>query len=286
MNTHNKKQRSGSNKISGNHRSQIKGERIQKVLSRAGLGSRREIERWIEEGKLIVNGKVASLGDRLVQNDRLQIKGRNVQWEKYSEQPTRVLIYHKPTGEVVTRRDPEGRPVIFTQLPKLQIGRWVSIGRLDINSQGLLLVTNNGELAHRLMHPSTEIQREYAVRIFGNVSDETLDRLKKGVKLEDGDARFDEVKFSGGEGINKWYHVTVSEGRNRLVRRLWDSQDVVVNRLMRVRYGPVVLPERLKARTFYELDEKEISQLMQFVDMKVEKSTAKSTVRPTRKRKK
>ena len=285
MNTHKKKKGLISNKLSESSRSQIKGDRIQKVLSRAGLGSRREIERWIEEGKLVLNGKVAVLGERLREGDRLQINGRIIQWEKYSDQPTRVLIYHKPTGEVVTRRDPEGRPVIFTQLPKLQIGRWVSIGRLDINSQGLLLVTNNGELAHRLMHPSTEIQREYAVRIFGNVSNEIIDRLKQGVELEDGEARFDEVEFSGGEGINKWYRVTVSEGRNRLVRRLWETQDVVVNRLMRVRYGPVDLPDRLKARTFYELNDKEIMQLMQSVEMKIENPAGKSLTSAPRKRK-
>jgi len=247
------------------------GERVQKVLARGGLGSRREIERWIKEGLLTINGVKVSLGQSLKTGDILYIKGRIVNWEKFAEQPTQVLVYHKPTGEVVTRRDPEGRPVIFTQLPKLQIGRWIAVGRLDINTSGLILLTNNGELANRLMHPSAEVDREYAVRILGNVSDEMITRLKSGVELEDGLAHFNDIKFFAGEGANKWYHVVVKEGRNRLVRRLWESQEVTVSRLMRVRYGPAILPERVKARTFYELDEKELAILMEFVDMKAEK---------------
>lgn len=203
--------------------------------------------------------------------DVLHLNGRIVNWEKFSQQPTRVLVYHKPTGEVVTRRDPEGRPVIFTQLPKLQIGRWIAVGRLDINTSGLILVTNNGELANRLMHPSTEIEREYAVRILGEVDDAMLGRLKNGVELEDGEAHFEDIQFFAGEGANKWYHVVVKEGRNRLVRRLWESQEVIVSRLMRVRYGPATLPEKVKAHSFYELDEKELGILMEFVDMKPER---------------
>jgi 23S rRNA pseudouridine2605 synthase len=254
------------------------GERIQKVLARGGVGSRREIERWIDEGRLKLNGHPVSLGDRLKAGDHLQINDRVIHWEKFAEQPTRVLLYHKPTGEVVTRRDPEGRPVVFTQLPKLETSRWISVGRLDINTSGLLLVTNNGELANRLMHPSTQVEREYAVRILGNVSDATLEKLKQGVELEDGKAKFDDIKFFGGEGANKWYNVTVSEGRNRLVRRLWESQEVIVSRLMRVRYGPVVLPERLKARTFYELTDKELDLLFEFAGMEHEKQT--NTAKP------
>ena len=243
------------------------GERIQKVLSRGGLGSRREIERWIEEGRFKLNGKLVALGDRLKQGDYLQLNDRVVNWEKFAIQPTRVLLYHKPTGEVVTRRDPEGRPVVFTQLPKLTTARWISVGRLDINTSGLLLVTNNGELANKLMHPSTEVEREYAVRILGDVSEATLETLKKGVELEDGVAKFDEIHFYGGEGANKWYHVIVSEGRNRLVRRLWESQEMIVSRLTRVRYGPVVLPERLKTCTFYELTDKELDLLFEFAGL-------------------
>jgi 23S rRNA pseudouridine2605 synthase len=243
------------------------GERIQKVLARGGVGSRREIERWIDEGRLKLNGNPVKLGDRLKAGDFLQLNERVVHWEKFAVQPTRVLIYHKPTGEVVTRRDPEGRPVVFTQLPSLTTARWISVGRLDINTSGLLLVTNNGELANRLMHPSTQVEREYAVRILGDVPEATLEKLKQGVELEDGKAKFDAIHFFGGEGANKWYHVIVSEGRNRLVRRLWESQEVVVSRLMRVRYGPVVLPERLKARTFYELTDKELDLLFEFAGL-------------------
>ncbi|WP_174624542.1 23S rRNA pseudouridine(2605) synthase RluB [Candidatus Methylobacter favarea] len=252
------------------------GERIQKVLARGGAGSRREIEHWINEGRVKLNGAVATLGARLKAGDHLQINGRVVQWEKYAEQPTRVLLYHKSAGEVVTRRDPEGRPVVFTQMPKLAIGRWIAVGRLDINTSGLLLATNNGELANRLMHPSTQVEREYAVRILGEVPDVTLEKLRQGVELEDGKAKFDDIRFSGGEGANKWYYVTVSEGRNRVVRRLWESQEVTVSRLMRVRYGPVVLPERLKAHSFYELDSKELGLLMEFAGMEKEKPAIKA----------
>lgn len=247
------------------------GERIQKVLARGGIGSRREIERWIEEGRLKLNGTVVALGTRLKPGDRLLLNDRVIHWEKYTLQPTRVLLYHKPTGEVVTRRDPEGRPVVFTQLPKLSSARWIAVGRLDINTSGLLLVTNNGELANRLMHPSTQVEREYAVRILGEVSDFTMEKLKQGVELEDGKARFDAINFAGGEGANKWYHVIVSEGRNRLVRRLWESQQVTVSRLIRLRYGPVVLPERLKTHSFYELTEKELELLFEFAGMEREK---------------
>lgn len=246
------------------------GERIQKVLSRGGIGSRREIERWIGEGRLKLNGAIVTLGTRIKTGDFLQINDRVVHWEKFTVQPTRVLLYHKPTGEVVTRRDPEGRPVVFTQLPSLTASRWIAVGRLDINTSGLLLVTNNGELANRLMHPSTQVEREYAVRVLGEVPDAIIERLKQGVELEDGVAKFNDIRFYAGEGANKWYYVTVKEGRNRLVRRLWESQNVVVSRLMRVRYGPVVLPERLKAHSFYELDAKEIDLLVEFAGIKEE----------------
>lgn len=247
------------------------------MLARGGVASRREIESWIEDGKFILNGKPATLGDRLKTGDRLQLNGRVIHWEKYMEQPPRVLIYHKPIGEVVTRNDPQGRPVIFTQLPKISHSRWIAVGRLDINTQGLLLVTNNGELAHRLMHPSTEMEREYAVRVLGEVNDELLARLKTGVALEDGPAHFDDIQFSGGEGANKWYHVVVKEGRNRLVRRLWESQGITVSRLMRVRYGPVVLPNKIKAHTFYEMNDEEIASLMEYVGMKQSKRHSRQT---------
>jgi 23S rRNA pseudouridine2605 synthase len=246
------------------------GERIQKVLARGGIGSRREIERWIAEGRLKLNGELVKLGAHIKSGDYLLLNDRVVHWEKFTKQPTRVLLYHKPVGEVVTRRDPEGRPVIFTQLPTLVGSKWIAVGRLDINTSGLLLVTNNGELANRLMHPSTQVEREYAVRVLGEVPDAAIAKLKEGVELEDGKAKFDEIRFYAGEGANKWYYVTVKEGRNRLVRRLWESQNIVVSRLMRVRYGPVVLPERLKNHSFYELTGKELELLFEFAGFKDE----------------
>ncbi len=209
-------------------------------------------------------------GYRLKHGDHLQLNGRVIKWEKFTEQVVRVLVYHKPTGEVVSRRDPDGRPVVFTQLPKLPVGRWIAIGRLDINTSGLLLVTNHGELANRLMHPSSGVDREYAVRVLGNVDDAMIGRLKSGVDLEDGQAHFDDIQFFAGEGANKWFHVVVREGRNRLVRRLWESQGVKVSRLKRVRYGPAMLPERIKAHSFYELDSRELKVLMEFVGLKPE----------------
>ncbi|MFZ2726063.1 MAG: pseudouridine synthase [Methylococcaceae bacterium] len=253
------------------------GERVQKVLARGGVGSRREIERWINEGRLKINGNTVTLGTRLQVGDHLQINDRVVHWEKFAEQATRVLLYHKPTGEVVTRHDPQGRPTVFTQMPELITARWIAVGRLDINTSGLLLLTNNGELANRLMHPSSEVEREYAVRILGEVPPATLERLQQGVELEDGLASFKEIHFMGGEGANKWYNVIVSEGRNRLVRRLWESQAVTVSRLMRVRYGPIVLPEYLRAKHHYELNAKELALLFEFAGMAVEPPVAAST---------
>lgn len=249
----------------------VEGERIQKVLARGGVGSRREVERWITEGLVVLNGEAASLGDRLKTGDELVLKGRPLKWEKFGVQPTRVLIYHKPTGEVVTRHDPDDRPIVFKKLPKLQTGRWIAVGRLDINTQGLLLFTNNGELANRLMHPSSEIDREYAVRILGEVTADHIAQLKKGVQLEDGLAKFDDIQFNGGEGANRWYHVTVTEGRNRLVRRLWEALEFKVSRLMRVRYGPIFLPDGLSARQSHELTAKELDDLLTFVGLPTEK---------------
>lgn len=238
------------------------GERIQKVLARAGLGSRREIEQWIARGVVRINGMEAQPGERLRMSDRVTINGKPVQFARRLQQSTRVLIYHKPTGELVTRRDPEGRPVVFTQLPRLKEGRWIAVGRLDINTQGLLLLTNSGELANRLMHPSFEQEREYAVRVLGEIREDVLERLKQGVTLEDGPARFERITPAGGEGANRWYHVTIKEGRNRIVRRLFESQSLTVSRLIRIRYGDISLPPRLKARTFYELTEKEAGALL------------------------
>jgi len=246
------------------------GERLQKVLARLGLASRREIEEWIKSGRVTLNGQYAKLGDRYRPGDRITANGRAIDPSAEAQEPTRVLVYHKPTGEVVTRRDPEGRPVIFTQLPRPTRGRWISIGRLDINTQGLLLVTTNGELANRLMHPSHEIEREYAVRVLGRVDDPMLERLRQGVELEDGVARFESIVNAGGEGANQWFRVTLKEGRNRIVRRLWESQNIQVSRLMRIRFAQIDLPPRLRARTFLELPKEQVNQLLEFVGLKPE----------------
>ncbi len=249
------------------------GERLQKVLARLGIASRREIEDWIRHGRITLNGQYAKLGDRCQPGDRLTVNGRAIDLDAMDE-PTRVLMYHKPTGEVVTRRDPEGRPVIFTQLPRPSRGRWIAIGRLDINTQGLLLVTNNGELANRMMHPSHEIEREYAVRVLGHIDDNMLERLTSAVELEDGVAQFDSIRNAGGDGANQWFHVTLREGRNRIVRRLWESQGVVVSRLMRIRFGSIELPPRLRARTFMELPEEMIERMLMDVGLPLETKPA------------
>lgn len=243
------------------------GDRLQKVLARMGFASRREIEDWIREGRITLNGQYAKLGDRVTPRDRITVNGRPIDLNTRREEATRVLIYHKPIGEIVTRRDPEGRPVIFTQLPRLPHGRWIAVGRLDINTQGLLLVTTNGELANRLMHPSREIEREYAVRVLGNIPEAVLERLSHGVELEDGPARFDSIRAAGGEGANHWFHVTLREGRNRIVRRLWESQGITVSRLIRVRFAQLELPPRLRARTFMELSPDQVARLMTSVQL-------------------
>lgn len=242
-------------------------ERIQKLFARAGLGSRREVEQWIRAGEIRVNGAVATLGDRISMHDQVQLRGRPVKLAAKIDSATRVLIYHKPVGEIVSRRDPEGRPTVFKKLPRLPNGRWIAIGRLDINTQGLLMLTNQGELAHRLMHPSHMIDREYAVRVKGAVTPEMLERLVTGVELEDGRARFEDIQSTGGEGANQWFHVVVAEGRNRLVRRLWESQDCQVSRLIRVRYGPVALPAGLPAGRSVELEQDAVTDLMKLVEL-------------------
>lgn len=236
-------------------------EKIQKVLARVGLGSRRAMETLIQEGRVSVNGSVAKLGDRITDQDQLRVDGRIVKFTSAEESRRRVIMYYKPEGEVCTRTDPEGRPTVFDRLPKLQNERWVAIGRLDINSQGLLLFTTDGDFANCLMHPSSEIEREYAARIHGEVSDESLESLKTGVMLEDGPAKFDEVIDAGGEGSNHWYHVIIREGRKREVRRMWETQGVQVSRLIRVRYGAVHLPRNLKVGRWIELEKETIDLL-------------------------
>ena len=236
-------------------------ERIQKLLAQAGVGSRRQVEKWILDGAIQVNGDVAKLGDKITTRDIVKLRGKPVKLAGKLEVDTQVLIYHKPTGEIVSKRDPEGRPSVFKRLPRLKMGRWIAVGRLDLNTQGLLMFTNDGELANKLMHPSQQIDREYAVRVMGAVNHEMLDRLVNGVELEDGKARFEDVQESGGEGVNRWFHVVVAEGRNRVVRRLWESQGCKVSRLIRVRYGTVFLPPGLPAGQHQLLDKKEVQAL-------------------------
>jgi 23S rRNA pseudouridine2605 synthase len=241
-------------------------EKLQKVLARAGFGSRREIEGWISEGRISVNGKVSQLGDRVTEEDVIRLDGHVVSKTRLAHShKCRVLLYHKPVGEVTSRSDQEDRPTVFDNLPNLRNGRWIAVGRLDINTSGLLLFTNDGELANRLMHPSYHIDREYAVRVLGEVSDESLEQLKTGVKLEDGIGRFTSIEDRGGEGANHWYHVILEEGRNREVRRLWESQGVTVSRLTRVRYGPISLPRWLRPGRWEELAEKPLALLRQSV---------------------
>ena len=249
------------------------GERLQKILARAGYGSRRELEEWIKQGSVKLNDKTAELGDRYIPGDKLKVKGKLVPVSRLKKKDTRVLMYHKPVGEVTTRSDPEGRKTVFENLPKLAGGRWIAVGRLDISTSGLLLFTTDGTLANNLMHPSQEVEREYAVRVLGDVSKETLKALKEGVLLEDGPAKFDSIIDKGGEGANHWYHVVLHEGRNREVRRLWESQGVRVSRLMRVRYGPLSIPRTVRPGKFQDLTDREVSQLFSMVkDKKEEKS--------------
>lgn len=243
-------------------------ERIQKVLARMGLGSRREIESWIKEGRISVNGKLARLGDAITTEDRVQLDKRQIKFPKKTDTRAKVIAYHKPAGEICTRKDTEGRATVFSRLPRLKGSRWIGIGRLDINTFGLLLFTNDGELANRLMHPSAGIDREYAVRVIGAVDNDKLEQLKNGVELEDGPAHFTDIVDSGGEGANHWYHVTLMEGRNHEVKRLWESQGVKVSRLIRVRFGPIVLPRRSHPGTVRELDDNEISALYEWLDTK------------------
>ena len=238
------------------------GERVQKLLANAGLGSRRQIESWIREGRVKINGRLARLGDKALPGDRIQVDGKMVADRRLSVVERHVILYNKPEGEVVTRHDPEGRPTVFKRLPRLPQGRWISVGRLDVNSSGLLLFTNDGELANRLMHPKQLIEREYAVRVHGTVTEDMLKQLVQGVELEDGKARFEEVVFSGGEGSNRWYHVVLMEGRKREVRRMWEAMGVSVNRLKRVRYGPIFLDSKVKVGSWRELDKQEKKDLL------------------------
>lgn len=251
------------------------GERLQKVLADAGLGSRREIEQWIRDGRVRLNGRTARLGQRATPDDLIDIDGRPVGQKRLRGRERLVILYNKPEGEVVTRDDPEGRRTVFERLPRLPQGRWITVGRLDVNTAGLLLFTNDGELANRLMHPKYRIDREYAVRVHGEVSDEMVRELVSGVQLEDGPARFEDVVDSGGEGQNHWFHVVIMEGRKREVRRLWDAVGVLVSRLKRVRYGPIILDSAVKAGQWRELSRDERKALLAAVGMKADRPWGK-----------
>lgn len=238
-------------------------EKIQKVLARAGLGSRRQLETWLTAGRISVDGKIAKLGDRVGPKAKLRVDGHLVKLHAATELKTRILLYHKPEGEICTRSDPEGRATVFDRLPLLRGQRWVAIGRLDINTSGLLLFTNDGELAHRLMHPSQQIEREYAVRVRGQVTSDILQRLQDEVILDDGPAAFTSIKDAGGEGSNHWYHVTLNEGRNREVKRLWESQGLIVSRLIRVRFATLTLPRQIRAGRWEEMPATEVQAFIQ-----------------------
>jgi 23S rRNA pseudouridine2605 synthase len=241
-------------------------ERIHKYLAQAGIASRRQIESWIKAGRLTVNGKIAKPGDRITPEDKVRLDGELLHTGAPSEK-TRILAYHKPAGEVCTRSDEKGRPTVFAALPSIRNGRWVNIGRLDLNTTGLLLFTNDGALANRLMHPSGEIEREYAVRVFGEVGREVLKKMLEGVELEDGRAAFDSIHEAGGQGRNHWYHVVLREGRNREVRRLWESQGISVSRLIRVRFGPCQLPRSLRPGAYHEFSKSEVNEFLNAVEI-------------------
>lgn len=240
----------------------MSGERLQKILSQAGLGSRREMERWIESGWVQVNSQPAQLGACVSAQDKITVKGKLIPNPLNSKQKTRILLYHKPVGEVSSRHDPKFEKTVFDNLPYLKEGRWVQVGRLDLNTSGLLIFTNDGELANQLMHPRYGLEREYAVRVYGQVSPEILRNLVKGVVLEDGVAKFTHIELRGGSGSNVWYHVTLNEGKNREVRRLWESQGIEVSRLIRIRYGKLSLPRFLARGQVYELDPKQVSEFL------------------------
>lgn len=234
-------------------------EKLQKVLARAGLGSRREMETWIDAGRVSVDGAVAALGDRVNVNQVIRVDGKLVETSRPVRK--RVIMYHKPEGEICSRQDPEGRPSVFDHLPNLRVGKWINIGRLDFNTAGLLLFTTDGELANALTHPSSEIEREYAVRVKGVASDTTLKTLRKEVVLDDGPARFEDIVDGGGEGENHWYYVVIREGRYREVRRVWEAVGHPVTRLIRTRYGPVILPRSLHKSRRVELEPDELEPL-------------------------
>ena len=240
-------------------------DRIQKLIANAGYGSRRWAERLIEQGRISINNQEAKLGDKAIISDKVTIDGRLIDLGRYSEEETKVLILNKQAGVICSNKDEEGRQSVFEFLPDNT--RWVMVGRLDLNTSGLLLFTNNGDLANKLMHPSSEIDREYAVRVLGKVEDEHIKKLTNGIELEDGFAKLHRVTLGGGEGANRWYHVVVREGRKREVRRLWEALDFKVSRLIRTRFSDIRLPEKLRANQSEYLKPKQVQALLKSVDL-------------------
>lgn len=255
--------------------------RLQKLLAEAGLGSRREIEEWVKAGRITLDGTQARLGDKASVMDAVCLDGDRLRLQRQAA-PARVLAYHKPDGEISTRKDPEGRQTVFERLPRLRSARWIAIGRLDLTTSGLLLFTTDGALANALMHPSREVEREYAVRVLGEVDVATLQRLRDGIRLEDGPAKFDSITDAGGSGANHWYHVVLKEGRNHEVKRLWESQGYSVSRLIRVRYGPIALGRTLKPGTWRDLDEPELQALFAAADMEAPRRRSTLSVKGAR----
>ena len=241
----------------------VRSQKLQKVLAQSGLGSRRAMEEVIKAGKVRVNGEPATLGMRVTTEDLIQVGRRQIKFKVTSRLP-RVIVYHKIDGEIVSRDDPQGRRSVFEKLPVIRSAKWLAVGRLDFNTGGLLIFTTSGELANRLMHPRFEVEREYAVRLFGSLTPAQVQELKSGVRLSDGEARFDVLEDQGGEGRNRWYRAILKEGRNRVVRRMFEALGLQVSRLMRVRFGIVALPPRLKRGNWIELKEAEISELLEW----------------------
>ena len=261
--------------------------KLQKALADAGLGSRRDMEEWIAQGRVSVNGQTATIGVRVTSKDIIKVGGRRIYLRPAAEKRIRVLIYHKPEGEIVSSDDPEGRASVFDQLPKIRGAKWLAVGRLDLNTEGLLLFTTNGELANRLTHPRFEVEREYAIRILGELTPDHCTRLLQGVELEDGPARFDRLTEAGGEGANRWWKGVVREGRNREVRRLIEAVGLKVSRLIRTRFGPFSLPPQLKRGQIQELDDRAMAELFAWVGLpaptRVRRPRGPQPGRPTRK---
>src|SRR6185503_2721609 len=250
-----------------------KRERLQKVMAQSGHGSRRNIEILIAQGHITINGQVAKLGDSVGPGDKVKLDGELIRL-RFGEPLPRVLLYHKPEGEIVTRDDPEGRATVFEKLPRVQGGRWVSVGRLDLNTGGLLIFTTSGELANRLTHPRFEVEREYAVRILGELTEEQKAKLLEGVDIEGESCKFDSIEERGGDGANRWYHVVLREGKNREVRKMMEAVGLTVSRLMRVRFGNVNLPGFLKRGMMRELNEQETQQLLAFAGVNESEAAA------------